>query len=232
MKVRAGLAFAIAWLWPLIAIAAPVGEGAGLPGLHVMLISTEVNAAETDAALALHSTAGEDSAFLFPVEQSSPESLMAALGSTHPSIFAERTLPPSREANTALEAYIGGEGVLIRTKTTSIQGDRVKVWVGVQVSSAGAGPAKPISRTSFPAEIANGEAFLARVNAKMLVAVTPEPFTPTVALPGELQTAQQPDAPIAPSASAASSEPRIIWDTAPGAAVPDDEALQRILQQP
>jgi hypothetical protein len=230
MKVRAGLALAIAW--PFIALAAPVDEGAGLPGLHVMLISTESNAAETEAALTLHSTAGEDNAFLFPVEQSSPESLIAALGSTHPSIFAERTLPPSREANTALEAYIAGEGVLIRTKTTSIQGDRVKVWVGVQVSSAGTGPAKPISRTSFPAEIANGEAFLARVNAKMLVAVTPEPFTPAETLPGELQTAHQPAALITPSSSAASSEPRIIWDTAPGGAVPDEEALQRILQQP
>lgn len=230
MKVRAGLALAI--VWPFIALGAPVDEGAGLPGLHVMLISTESNAAETEAALALHSTAGEDNAFLFPVEQSSPESLIAALGSTHPSIFAERTLPPSREANTALEAYIAGEGVLIRTKTTSIQGDRVKVWVGVQVSSAGAGPAKPISRTSFPAEIANGEAFLARVNAKMLVTVTPEQFTPAEALPREMQTAQQPAALIAPSASVASDEPRIIWDTAPGAAVPDEEALQRILQQP
>lgn len=230
MKVRAGLALAIAW--PFIALGAPMDEGAILPGLHVMLISTESNAAETEAALALHSTAGEDNAFLFPVEQSSPESLIAALGSIHPYIFAERTLPPSRESSTALEAYIAGEGVLIRTKTTSIQGDRVKVWVGVQVSSAGAGPAKPISRTSFPAEIANGEAFVARVNDKMLVAVTPEPFTPAETLPGELQTAQEPAALIAPSSSAASSEPRIIWDTAPGGAVPDEEALQRILQQP
>ncbi|MFU2936825.1 hypothetical protein ACM7NO_26070 [Pseudomonas aeruginosa] len=229
MKVRAGLAFAIAW--PFIALAAPVEEGADLPGLHVMLISTASNAVETDAALALHSTASEGNAFLFPVDQG-PESLIAALGSTHPSIFAERILPPSREANTALEAYIGGEGVLIRTKTTSIQGDRVKVWVGVQVSRADAGPAEPISRTSFPAEIANGEAFVARVNTKMLVAVTPEPFTPAEAPPRELETAQQPAAPSAPGIPASDGEPRIIWDTTPGAAVPDEEALRRILQQP
>lgn len=233
MRIRIGLILAV--LWPIASMATnpPDDQEPLLPGLHVMLIRTNADASETAAVLALRSTAGEEDAFLLPVEQSNPESLFSALGSAHPTVLAEQRLSPSPKANTALEAYIDGEGLLIRTKTTGIQGDRLKVWIGIQVSTAGAGPTKPISRTSFPAEVANGEAFVARVNSKMFVAVTPEPFeSAETLLDGMQSAAEQSPLPPPPSTPAIANEPRIIWDTAPGAAVPDEEALKRILQQP
>jgi len=211
------------------------------PYVHVMLLQTNATQEETDAALALQSLAGSEGSYIIPADHGIADNLLRNLSSSRPRILSEADIKPStRIASTALETVLDAESYLIRTKARGIVEDRFTMWLGIQRSSAGSGPAKVLERVGVPLELAYGEAAVTRITPKLLVAVIPGSFESQAtlidtqpALSHEIKGVPVEQASLTRSDQSEDiSETYIRWDAPEGAVLPDAEGLRRILQEP
>lgn len=200
----------------LSAALTPVAQGEPLtakemPYLHVMLLRAKGGPEQIATALSQLSLASSGNAYLLPAEHAKAEQLLQVLAPIHPKVLADSDVEPSLTANTAMDAVVENGTLRIRTKTTSISGERLKLWLGIERSTPSGGPANTVDRTSVPAEIAYGEAFVTTTTSGLIVAIIPgafdsiqEPPEPDVLPPAEGRIVDQ-----------TLDEPhRIIWDTA------------------
>jgi len=200
----------------LSAVLTPVAQGEPLtakemPYLHVMLLRAQAGPEQIATTLSQLSLASSGNAYLLPAEHAQAEQLLQVLAPIHPKVLADSDVKPSLAANTAMDAVVENGGLRIRTKTTSISGERLKLWLGIERSTPGGGPANTVDRTSVPAEIAYGEAFVTTTTSGLIVAIIPgafdsieEPPEPDALPPAEGRRVDQ-----------TLDEPhRIIWDTA------------------
>lgn len=204
----------------LLGLLSPVAQGDPLtakdmPYLHVMLLRAQAAPEQIATALSQLSLASSGTAYLLPAGHAQAEQLLQILASIHPKVLADTDVKPSLAANTAMDAVVENEGLRIRTKTTSISGERLKLWLGIERSTADGGPTNIVDRTSIPAEIAYGEAFVTTTASGLIVAI----------IPGAFDSVEEPPEPdTSPAAEGRRvdqtlDEPhRIIWDTA----APDD----------
>lgn len=204
----------------LLGLMSPVTRGDPLtakdmPYLHVMLLRAQAAPEQIATLLSQSSLASSGTAYLLPAGHAQTEQLLQILASIHPKVLADTEVKPSLAANTAMDAVVENEGLRIRTKTTSISGERLKLWLGIERSTADGGPTNIVDRTSIPAEIAYGEAFVTTTDSGLIVAI----------IPGAFDSVEEPPEPdTSPAAEGRRvdqtlDEPhRIIWDTA----APDD----------
>lgn len=210
MMKRLFLAGALLGLLPPLAQGGPL-TAKDMPYLHVMLLRTHAPPEQVTAELFQLSLASSGNAYLFAAEHAQAERLLQVLAPIHPKVLADTDVKPSVAANTAMDAVVDNGGLRIRTKTTSISDGRLKMWLGIERSTAGGGTENIVDRTSVPAEIAYGEAFVTTTTSGLLVVVIPGAFD-TVEESPEPDTGPPADGGRVDQASDPS--PRIIWDTA------------------
>lgn len=201
----------------LLGLASPVALGdpftaKDMPYLHVMLIRPQGASDQVAAALSELSLASSDNAYLLPAPHAQPEQLLQVLAPIHPKVLADTDVKPSMAANTAMDAVVDNGGLRLRTKTTSISGERLKLWLGIERSTAGSGPSQIVDRASFPAEIAYGEAFLTTTVSGLIVAIIPGVFDSVME---PVETGSYSTSEVQEVDQELDEHHRIIWDTTP-----------------
>jgi hypothetical protein len=214
----------------------------GLPYMSVMLVRASIPTEEALASLALLSTGGQDPHYVLPAPHGMATSLLESLAPLQPKILASAETTPTTDSATALEAFLGKVGITLRTKAVGIVGDRFKFWLGIQRTRAGDGPLEVLERISAPVELTYGEALVSSVGQNLYAVAIPgafesqeghdslyPPLTPREEAITRPEATSSGAGQFIPPDTSQPPETRIIWDAAPGTALPDEESLERIL---
>lgn len=203
-----------------------------LPKVEALIIAIEAPANDVAQFLERESLAAGDGSYIIPISSGTKERLLERLAPITPKLLADAEHQASTVAGSAVDLIRGAEAVTLRVKAIKIDGERLAAWYGIKRSSVGNGAPTPISQKPFRVDLAYGEALIVEAGDGLWAAFIPGPFDPetpktpppqpTPELDALVQAAPQDPPPTA-------DHPKIDWDAAPGAILPDQEALDRIL---
>lgn len=206
-----------------------------LPKIEALIIASERPPAEVAQFLESESlVAGEDS-YIIPISSGTKERLLERLTPIAPKLLADAEHQASTVAGSAVDLVRGAEAITLRIKAIKIKGERLAAWYGIKRSSVGNDAPTPISQQPFRVDLAYGEALVVKAGDELWAAFIPGPFDPettelspppAVQPQTELDALTQPNLQTPPPPP---DHPKIEWDAAPGATLPDQEALERIL---
>lgn len=202
-----------------------------LPKIEALIFSSEIPSAQVAQHLESESLAAGSGGYIIPISSGTKERLLERLAVISPVLLADADHQASTVAGTAVDLVQGQEAITLRIKALSIQGERLAAWYGIKRSTSGNGAPHPLSQKPLRVDLAYGEALVTEVGNGLWAAFIPGPFDaePVISQP------QQPGAelpPLTPAPAPIAQEPdhpRIQWDASPGATLPDQEALERIL---
>lgn len=206
-----------------------------LPKIEALIISTESPSDEVARFMEDESLVQGEDSYIIPISSGTKERLLERLAPINPKLLADAEHQASTVAGSAVDLFQGTESITLRVKAIKINGERLAAWYGIKRSSVGNGPPTPISQKPFRVDLAYGEALVVAIGANLWAAFIPGPFDPEMpdTQPGptgqqksELDALTQPLPQPSPTTA---DHPKIEWDAAPGATLPDQEALERIL---